>query len=327
LTQELCRTAGLAPPILVEPIAGGRNNRIFRGDLGDGSRVALKCYYHNPKDPRDRLKTEWSFLVYAWEQCVKNVPRPIAASAKHHAALYGFVLGERSRDVSPALVAQAADFVVAINARGTKAQSLAPASEACFSIADHITTIERRVDRLADLDSDVPHVDKARAFVASRLAPSWRKIRAAIERRVADRHTSLKQTIEREILSPSDFGFHNALVDAGGAVTFLDFEYAGRDDPAKLICDFFCQPDVPVPLLLLEPFTRRLTESLQLHPDDLWRSSLLLDAYRVKWVCIMLNDFLVVEASRRAFAQLGDHKERAAHQLSRAEQYLAALKS
>jgi len=43
-------------------------------------------------------------------------------------------------------------------------------------------------------------------------------------------------------LSPSDFGFHNALVDPSGALSFLDFEYAGRDDPAKPVSDFFCQP-------------------------------------------------------------------------------------
>ncbi len=41
------------------------------------------------------------------------------------------------------------------------------------------------------------------------------------------------------IVSPSDFGFHNALLDDGGAISFLDFEYSGRDDPAKLDLRFF----------------------------------------------------------------------------------------
>ena len=36
-----------------------------------------------------------------------------------------------------------------------------------------------------------------------------------------------------------------------GNVTFLDFEYAGRDDPAKLVSDFFCQPEIPVPLIIM----------------------------------------------------------------------------
>ena len=44
------------------------------------------------------------------------------------------------------------------------------------------------------------------------------------------------------IISPSDFGFHNMLI--GKKCSFLDFEYAGIDDAAKLICDFICQPDL-----------------------------------------------------------------------------------
>ena len=50
-------------------------------------------------------------------------------------------------------------------------------------------------------------------------------------------------------LSPSDFGFHNALAQ-GETVRFIDFEYAGWDDPAKTVCDFFHHPGVPVPDVL-----------------------------------------------------------------------------
>ena len=52
---------------------------------------------------------------------------------------------------------------------------------------------------------------------------------------------------QESVLSPSDFGFHNALLGPDGKLCFIDFEYAGWDDPAKLICDFFCQPQTPVP--------------------------------------------------------------------------------
>ena len=45
----------------------------------------------------------------------------------------------------------------------------------------------------------------------------------------------------------SDFGFHNALIDESGTVYLLDFEYAGWDDPAKLVCDFSNQPDMLLP--------------------------------------------------------------------------------
>ena len=53
------------------------------------------------------------------------------------------------------------------------------------------------------------------------------------------------------VVSPSDFGFHNALRTEDGRLAFLDFEYAGWDDPAKLVCDFELQPAVPAPRVLV----------------------------------------------------------------------------
>ena len=74
-------------------------------------------------------------------------------------------------------------------------------------------------------------------------------------------------------LSPSDFGFHNALLDDEGKLTFLDFEYAGRDDPAKLVSDFFCQPEVPVPLSLHAHFIDRIAQGLGLDAAGIARAA------------------------------------------------------
>ncbi len=100
---------------------------------------------------------------------------------------------------------------------------------------------------------------------------------------------------EAEILSPSDFGFHNALADAAGTLTFLDFEYAGRDDPAKLVSDFFCCPEVPVPLRFRSEFVATLAEGLPLDPAFPSRCDRLLDVYRFKWIAIIMNEFLPAE--------------------------------
>ena len=45
-----------------------------------------------------------------------------------------------------------------------------------------------------------------------------------------------------QVLSPSDFGFHNAILKESGDLVFLDFEYFGRDDPVKLMADFIWHP-------------------------------------------------------------------------------------
>jgi hypothetical protein len=105
-------------------------------------------------------------------------------------------------------------------------------------------------------------------------------------------------------------------------LVFLDFEYAGRDDPAKLVTDFFCQPQVPIPLAYRDRFLARLG----LDQPALARCELLLDACRVKWACILLNDFLPVGAARRAFAQAGEREARCAAQLEEAKAMLAGIR-
>jgi hypothetical protein len=239
--------------------------------------------------------------------------------------LYRFVPGARVQRASPALVAQAAEFVTQINADRDATKLLGVASESCFSLGGHLSTIDRRIERLAALDLMAPRLQQAQTFIAGRLVPAWRHVREKIERRMAERDADPGEAISCQFLSPSDFGFHNALVDADGRATFLDFEYAGRDDPAKLICDFFCQPEIPVPRREMRPFTARLADGLGLHSDDLWRAGLLLDAYQIKWVCIILNEFVPVDAGRRAFAVDENREARAVHQLQLAEQILDTL--
>jgi hypothetical protein len=325
LAATLARDAGLDTPIGVESIMGGRNNRVFRVVFAAAPPVVLKWYHSDPNDLRDRLRAEWSFLTYASRLGIGNVPQPLAARPDAYTALYSFVPGSRTEIVTPALSRQAAEFAIAINAKTAGEAPLDLASEACFSLADHLATIERRVARLDRLDDQFAPVDEVRKFVTRRLSPAWRALRAEIEHVAAKERIPLNNPVETTVISPSDFGFHNALVDAHGRVAFVDFEYAGRDDPSKLICDYFCQPDRPVPNVLYAEFVALLAAGLQLPDGALWRARILSPAYRIKWICIMLNEFSSVGARRRSFASSREHAHRVAHQLRRAETYLSTL--
>jgi hypothetical protein len=120
-------------------------------------------------------------------------------------------------------------------------------------------------------------------------------------------------------LSPSDFGFHNALATEDGQLAFLDFEYAGWDDPAKLVGDFFSQIAVPVPEAFYPAFAERLAASTTNPTWHRRRFDILLPVHRVKWITIFLNDFLPVGAERRRFAIHGEDEDaRLATQLAKA---------
>lgn len=314
VAPRLLKAAGLSGAITgLTRLTGGRNNRVFRLDRDGAPPLALKLYHHDPRDTRDRLGAEWAFLRHAWDVCgLRTVPRPLAAEPESHAALYGFVAGGRVAQVEPAHVAAARDFVAALNAPASReaAAQLAPASEACFSMAAHAETVARRVARLASsLDPTAPHAAEAAALVKERLMPAWEALGKILPR---------DETPLPWCVSPSDFGFHNALADADGQLTFLDFEYAGRDDAAKLVCDFFCQPELPVPMAHYAGFRDALRA-------DAARCDALLPAYRLKWACIMLNDFLATGAARRDFAEGTDRAARCAAQLAKAASALDRL--
>ncbi|MCK5230046.1 MAG: hypothetical protein KAR13_07260, partial [Desulfobulbaceae bacterium] len=131
-------------------------------------------------------------------------------------------------------------------------------------------------------------------------------------------------TDEECCLSPSDFGFHNFLLVEDGSLRFIDFEYAGWDDPAKLACDFCSQPELPVPPALAQFFIEGLS-AVSSEPDSLkLRINLLLPVYRIKWCFIILNDFLPESDRRRAFAGSDSPDRRRRIQLQKAEKYLKA---
>jgi Phosphotransferase enzyme family len=321
LAHPLLKQAGIPPALDAIPMDGGRNNLVDKLTFADHEPLVLKRYFHDKRDTRDRLGAEYAFLELAWERGVENVPKPLACDQTAHTGLYNFVAGAKLEpsELGKRHVDAALDFVVSINEGGCP-DGFAIASEACFSMEDHISTVARRVARLDDLDPGVPYSTDAARLVKDHLFPVWDDYFASLQR--ADFSELDKGIRGDRVISPSDFGFHNALVSDDDTV-FLDFEYAGVDDPAKLVCDFFCQPEVPVDNSYLERFIQELSGRLELTPHFQERAVLLLKAYRVKWSCIMMNEFATVGSKRRMFSSGGaDWEQRCKHQLERVEMYL-----
>jgi len=324
---KLCAEAGRGRPLALTQLSGGKNNRVFRLYTDDGPLV-LKSYFQHPQDSRDRLGAEWNFLSYAWARGVRCVPEPLACDRDGRLGLYTFAGGDKlpAEGITADHVRAAADFVSAVNRRPHDgAQAIKPGSEACFSVADHLERVDRRVARLATLDREAPHAEAARTLVAERLAPRWQSVKACILEvcGAAGVDPAARLPEAEVIVSPSDFGFHNALSQDGRGLVFLDFEYAGWDDPAKLAGDFFACPEIPTPPQHFDLFVETLCGRLGLGEAARYRIAMLRDAYRIKWACIVLNDFLPHDDARRRFARQDDRAARCAAQLDKAEALIA----
>lgn len=304
---RLLQAAGESEDILsVSGCVGGGNNRVFVVQAG-GKRFITKWYFTHPSDTRDRLRAEYTFLEYAHGIGLSCVPKPLACLPDERLALYEFIEGSKLQpdEVSAQRVDEAAEFILALNGaeRLRLASMLPDASEACFSIADQIASVRRRVVRLSGI-APITAEDAAALDFAGHIQNRFDAVAEGIGTTAAlagmDANTALDA--ELRCISPSDFGFHNALKRPSGKLCFIDFEYAGWDDPSKMVCDFFCQPAVPVNPVYFEGFMQQ-TLNFSSAPEFLMsRARLMYPLFQIKWCCIMLNEFLPDSARRRQFA-------------------------
>jgi len=301
-----CELNGIETPLNKERIKAGRNSEVWRLFNNKGQGI-LKNYYVKPGDPRDRLGTEFGFLSFLFDQGVLNVPRPIGKDAHFNRALYSYLPGDRPGKIEEWHITQAIDFIKSINQHRTNnaAQSLSPAAEACFSIKDHLDSAQRRIQRLLKIDPITEIESEVNSFVINRLIPTWENIRYQVEQDTGLKNHGEAINKSDRILSPSDFGFHNTLQN-GDDLYFLDFEYAGWDDPAKLICDFTCQPELPVCKTQALQFMEEVATCFPNPESTRYRVQKLLPVHRLKWCCILLNEFNAEDRQRRLHAGLSE---------------------
>jgi len=330
--KRLVQKTGIRDHFELFPICHGGNNRAWLLKTEQES-FFLKKYFHSNDDKRDRFGTEISFLSFAWENGIRMVPEPIAVDRSNLLGLFSFIHGRRPKkeEIDMSFMEHAWKFLTRLNLdkKSLRSQSLPCASESCFSIAEHVELVERRFKRLISIKDNDKLVRQAKIFIKDELNSQWGQVKSKIKDEVLQKGFDLNKKIDHNemILSPSDFGFHNTLLIEEGKLFFVDFEYAGWDDSAKLICDFFSQPEVPVPIKYFEWFTEKVSKMVgkdsYKNGDLFWRAKILFPLYRLKWCCIMLNDFIPAERKRKDFASFS--KDRRKIQLDKAVNYFYSL--
>ena len=322
--EKLLKEAGWPAAEEVLEMPGGRNNRVFSVKTSRGP-VLLKRYFREASDSRDRLANEYKFLRACQESGVSCVPRAWAADPVEGLALYEYVKGSRPTILGKEELREAGNFIADLNARKSDRGflGLPSAADACFSVQEHVASVERRMERLEGMEEETDLDRTAKDWVRTRLLPAWRKIRGLLENEVQG---AAPLESSQRVVSPSDFGIHNTLRAPDGRLIFLDFEYSGWDDPAKLICDFANQPDRPLSLDESGVFVNRFLSWAG--EEDFWKTRFraLAPLHQVKWACIVLNDFLPFGRNRRRFQdnqeQESSRKER---QLGKAREMLDRL--
>ncbi len=306
--------------------AGGRNSRIWRVTGGERA-FALKQYPSRRDDPRDRLATEVGALRLMERYRIDTVPRVLGVDGAQGYALLSWIDGSDVAEVSDADIDAAIVFLTAIHGlRATPwAAEQPPAAEACLCGREIERQIQGRLVRLRDAArGEVELIDFIDNSVAARLAIEDPNARHAMTAAGLAFDAELPQ--EWCSLVPSDFGFHNCLRRPDGSLAFLDFEYFGWDDPVKLTADILLHPGRP-----LEPQQRKRFRqaATRLYGGDLAfanRLSAYLPLFGLRWVLILLNEFIPERWQRRVLAgETGRWRDVKARQLAHAREFLASL--
>ncbi len=288
-------------PTRIKPLSGGANNRVYKLEFEDQPSLVLKEYFQDTLDQRPRMLSEFLFLQYAWKSGLRIIPEPFFLSQPHNAALYSYVDGLPITPdrVDEGLVEQVIHFFLRLNENKQEALNLSDASEACFSLREFFEVTEKRILRLQSASELHTECD-LKLFIQHELWPRWLEYKNRYKSKL-DEESGKILSMSNRCVSPSDFGFHNALIQ-GSQLIFIDFEYAGWDDPCKTLCDLFCQPKIPFPKTAFPDVLNAFAKFTEDPESFFKRVELVYPVIQMKWCCIMLNGFTKIGRNRRTFS-------------------------
>lgn len=292
--------------IFMERIGRGGNSKVYRISCENGGMYTAKCYFQCTTDGRNRMAVEFSTLRLLWENGVRVVPRPIVADEEMQVAIYEYIDGDAipSDEVTGEDIDKVASFLRELKkmtaAEGS--EQFNPASEACFSVQGIVDNISGRLCRLTALTEDGAGSRELRDFLENAFTPALETFTERAKSMMGNAAFASELPSELRTFSPSDCGFHNAVRRKNGDIVFLDFEYFGWDDPAKMISDFLLHPAMDIAGSLKERFTEAMLGCFMSDSELKGRFAAVYPLFGLKWCLILLNEFIPENLQRRMFA-------------------------
>jgi len=277
----------------VERLKGRGNSRIYKLKLSKKNSILLKDYPDLSIDPRPRMQNEVNALKLT--EGLGRTPKVVAFDKSQNIALYEWIKGESLYKIEDYHISQALNFIE--NLQGLKAkESWSQASEACFSARQLKKQIDYRFDRLLKTKNK-----DLNDFLIFTFKPLLIKVWGRSEKNWPSDNIDKELPMSMQVLSPSDFGFHNAILKESGDLVFLDFEYFGRDDPVKLIADFIWHPGMKLSNLQKRDWIKGAFSIFD-DPGLGRRFSSAWPLYGLRWSLIVLNEFLEDGWHKRVYA-------------------------
>jgi len=271
----------------IEKLKGRGNSIVIKTCLKGGHKSILKIY---PQlDGNNRLLTEYRSTTILNNLALDCVQRPISINKDLGIATYEWIEGGQVNKYGRREVEQLLAFLSQLHDMrdAEPFRSLSMAADSCTSCLSVENQIKRRLSELNKARENFPELEE---FLRDKFYPAFREI-VLWSRAFWPNGNSYNRPIERSelTLSPSDFGFHNALILKSGKLVFHDFEYFGWDDPAKLISDFSHHAAMNLSKEIEEFWFQ---ESAKIYGHELIdRLRAVWPLHGLNWCLIILNEF------------------------------------
>ena len=303
VAQTVARLLDIQPGGIVR-MAGGGNNKLFKVTGDNGECFVAKQYFRQSTNPTSRLDAEFGGLEFLWRNGVTQIAEPLACDRDLGVAVYRHIDGLPANDRMPEAddIGQAVAFLKRLRelAKQPQAQDLPAAAEACFSLDDVLDNLRLRLNRLNKVEPKSPVFEALCALRDNDITSALENMASTARARLGGRPEAALDACWRT-LSPSDYGFHNAIRRSDGELVFVDFEYFGWDDPAKTFADFLLHPAMQLSHKNGGIF---LSQSLAAFddPELAERVRTYFPLFGLKWVFIILNEFSPTDWQRRVFS-------------------------
>lgn len=282
----------------IELKKGRGNSQIYQISDWHGKQYALKIYPDNQRDSRPRLATEFN-TCNKLSKAGLPVPSAINKNDGLNWGVYEWIDGESITAPGGDFLTQSFQFIKRLYEDENLRQQFnrsSMASEACLSGEEIVRQIKKRFNRLVEVENE-----SLIEFLNEEFSPIFELVSKAAALKLGLLF-STPLAEKYQVLNPSDFGAHNAVLDSSNKYHFFDFEYFGWDDSVKLTSDYYWHPGMDLHLNLKNRWLAHTNELFANDPSYAKRLEAYLPLFGLRWCLILLNEFLPERFSGRAHA-------------------------
>ena len=213
------------------------NNLLYKIILSSRNRL-LKKYSKIHAQNWPRGEREYNSLKYLWGKGFSYIPEPFAFYPEDNIGIYSFEEGRvlNQEEIGENEIIIISDFITKLHS--LDASKFSPASTPVLCPDDFANNVEVRIKNIKEQSNPESLDVDTKKFVFEKVIPLAENLIIDFRSKFPQEELSKEISLSEQRFNFGDFGIHNVLVDINGNFRFLDFEYFGRDDPAREILGF-----------------------------------------------------------------------------------------